>query len=293
MEKKAVAYLDYRDDDFPILLNHVHDGPLLLFYRGKPFPRSDKIISIVGTRKPTKDALVFTKDIVEAIKHVNPIIISGLAEGIDASAHHAALDAGLQTYACLAHGVNQCYPSFHKKLKSQIEQQGGTLTEHSLDSPLHPGYFLRRNRIIAGLSHATIVVATRKKGGAMVTGQLAFDYNRAVFAVPGSPNYPTQLGCNHLIKKSIAQLLDKPSDLLNIMGWEAEKNKTKNTQTKLFAQLNDDQKKLLKHLDPTPTHLDLIALKAECPVGVVASMLFELELMGLVRPVAGKKFKLT
>ena len=118
------------------------------------------------------------------------------------------------------------------------------MTEHSLDSLLHPGYFLRRNRIIAGLSHATIVVATRKKGGAMVTGQLAFDYNRAVFAVPGSPNYPTQLGCNHLIKKNIAQLLDKPSDLLNIMGWEAEKNKTKNTQTKLFAQLNDDQKKL-------------------------------------------------
>ena len=104
------------------------------------------------------------------------------------------------------------------------------MTEHSLDSPLHPGYFLRRNRIIAGLSHATIVVATRKKGGAMVTGQLAFDYNRAVFAVPGSPNYPTQLGCNHLIKKNIAQLLDKPSDLLNIMGWEAEKNKTKNTK---------------------------------------------------------------
>ena len=293
IEKQAVAYLDYRDDNFPILLNHVHDGPLLLFYRGKLFPRSDKIISIVGTRKPTKDALVFTKDIVEAIKHVNPIIISGLAEGIDASAHHAALDAGLQTYACLAHGVNQCYPSFHKKLKSQIEQQGGTLTEHCLDSPLHPGYFLRRNRIIAGLSHATIVVATRKKGGAMVTGQLAFDYNRAVFAVPGSPNYPTQLGCNHLIKKSVAQLLDKPSDLLTTMGWEAEKNRTKNTQTQLFAQLNDDQKKLLKHLDPTPTHLDLIALKAECPVGVVASMLFELELMGLVRPVAGKHFKLT
>ena len=163
IEKQAVAYLDYRDDDFPILLNHVHDGPLLLFYRGNPFPRSDKIISIVGTRKPTKDALVFTKDIVEAIKHVNPIIISGLAEGINASAHHAALDEGLQTYACLAHGVNRFYPSFHKKLKSQIEQQGGTLTEHSLDSPLHPGYFLRRNRIIAGLSHATIVVANRKK----------------------------------------------------------------------------------------------------------------------------------
>lgn len=236
-----MAYLNYLDDDFPILLNHVHDGPLLLFYRGKLFPRSDKIISIVGTRKPTKDALAFTKDIVEAINHVNPIIISGLAEGIDASAHHAALDAGLQTYDCLAHGVNQCCPPFHKKLKSQIEQQGSTFTEHCLDSPLHPGYFLCLNRILAGLSHATIVVATRKKGGAMVTGQLAFNYNRAVFAVPGSPNYPTQLGCNHLIKKSVAQLLDKPSDLLTTMGWEAE-NRTKNTQTQLFAQLNDDKK---------------------------------------------------
>ena len=198
-----MSFVDYRQDDFPLLLNHTHDGPLLLFYRGKAFPRTDKIVSIVGTRKPTKDALLFTKTIVESIKHVNPIIISGLAEGIDVCAHQAALDMGLQTYACLAHGVNQCYPAFHNKIKAEIEEQGGCLTEHPLDSPLHPGYFLRSNRIIAGLSHATIVVASRTKGGAMVTGRLAFDYNRAVFAVPGSPNYPTHLGCNQLIKKKL------------------------------------------------------------------------------------------
>ena len=169
IEMEKVSFVDYWQDEFPLLLNHIHDGPLLLFYRGKPFPRSDKIVSIVGTRKPTKDALVFTKTIVESIQHVNPIIVSGLAEGIDVGAHQAALDAGLQTYACLAHGVNQCYPAFHKKIKATIEQEGGCLTEHPLDSPLHPGYFLRRNRIIAGLSHATIVVASRTKGGAMVT----------------------------------------------------------------------------------------------------------------------------
>ena len=202
-----MSFVDYRQDDFPLLLNHTHDGPLLLFYRGKHFPRTDKIVSIVGTRKPTKDALVFTKTIVESIQHVNPIIISGLAEGIDVGAHQAALDASLQTYACLAHGVNQCYPAFHSKIKAKIEEQGGCLTEHPLDSPLHPGYFLRRNRIIAGLSHATIVVASRTKGGAMVTGRLAFDYNRAVFAVPGSPNYPTHLGCNQLIKKILLNSL--------------------------------------------------------------------------------------
>ena len=201
IEKEKVSFVDYRQDDFPLLLSHTHDSPLLLFYRGNHFPRSDKIVSIVGTRKPTKDALEFTKTIVESIQHVNPIIVSGLAEGIDVSAHQAALDIGLQTYACLAHGVNQCYPAFHNKIKAEIEGQGGCLTEHPLDSPLHPGYFLRRNRIIAGLSHATIVVASRTKGGAMVTGRLAFDYNRAVFAVPGSPNYPTHLGCNQIIKK--------------------------------------------------------------------------------------------
>ena len=292
IEKEKVSFVDYRQDDFPLLLNHTHDGPLLLFFRGKPFPRTDKIVSIVGTRKPTKDALVFTKTIVESIQHVNPIIISGLAEGIDVGAHQAALDAGLQTYACLAHGVNQCYPAFNSKIKAKIEEQGGCLTEHPLDSVLHPGYFLRRNRIIAGLSHATIVVASRTKGGAMVTGRLAFDYNRAVFAVPGSPNYPTHLGCNHLIKKNIAQLLDKPSDFLTAMGWETQAASAENSQSKLFQHLSHQQKSLLKHLDPTPKHLDLIALKAECPVGEAASLLFELELMGLVRPVAGKQFKL-
>ena len=291
IEKNGVRYLDYRNQDFPHLLNHIPDSPLLLFYRGETFPRSEKILSVVGTRKPTKDALVFTKDIIEAIKPINPIIVSGLAEGVDAAAHQAALEAGLQTYACLAHGVNQCYPFFHKKLKAHIEKQGGTLTEHCLDSPLHPGYFLRRNRIIAGLSHATVVVATRQKGGAMVTGQLAFDYNRSVFAVPGGPNNPTQLGCNQLIKKNIAQLLDKPSDLLVTMGWETDNDPSRNQQTRLFHQLNDYQKKLLQQLDPSPTHIDLIALKAACPVGVAASVLFELELMGLVRPVAGKQFK--
>ena len=126
----------------------------------------------------------------------------------------------------------------------------------------------------------------------MVTGRLAFDYNRAVFAVPGSPNYPTHLGCNHLIKKNIAQLLDKPSDFLTAMGWETQAASAENSQSKLFQHLSHQQKSLLKHLDPTPKHLDLIALKAECSVGEAASLLFELELMGLVRPVAGKQFKL-
>lgn len=292
IEKEKVSFVDYRQDEFPMLLNHTHDGPLLLFIRGKPFPRLDKIVSIVGTRKTTKDALVFTKTIVESIQHVNPIIISGLAEGIDVGAHQAALDAGLQTYACLAHGVNQCYPAFHNKIKAEIEEQDGYLTEHPLDSPLHPGYFLRRNRIIAGLSHATIVVASRTKGVAMVTGRLAFYYNRAVFAVPGSPNYPTHLGCNQLIKKNIAQLIDKPSGFLAAMGWQTPAASAENSQSKLFQQLSRQQKGLLKHLDPTPKHLDLIALKAECPVGEAASLLFELELMGLVRPVAVKQFKL-
>ena len=124
IEKNGVRYLDYRNQDFPHLLNHIPDSPLLLFYRGETFPRSEKILSVVGTRKPTKDALVFTKDIIEAIKPINPIIVSGLAEGVDAAAHKAALEAGLQTYACLAHGVNQCYPFFHKKLKAHIENKG-------------------------------------------------------------------------------------------------------------------------------------------------------------------------
>lgn len=292
IEKEKVSFVDYRQDDFPLLLNHTHDGPLLLFNRSKPFPGTDKIVSIVGTRKPIKYALVFTKTIVESIQHVNPIIISGLAEGIDVGAHQAALDAGLQTYVCLAHGVNQCYPAFHSKIRAKVEEQGGCLTEHPLDSPLHPGCFLRCNRIIAGLSHATIVVASRTKGGAMVTGRLAFDYNRAVFAVPGSPNYPTHLGCNQLIKKNIAQLLDKPSDFLTAMGWKAPAESTQNSQSKLFQQLSHQQKSLLKHLDPTPKHLDLIAFKAECPVGEAAYLVFELELMGLVRPVAGKEFRL-
>ena len=290
-EKNKVQYMDFRDEDFPIHLNHIYDGPLLLFYKGERFPKATKTISIVGTRTPTKDALSLTEKFIDTLKIVRPIIVSGLAEGIDICAHRAALNAGLKTYACLAHGVTQCYPSFHQKTKSKIEQQGGCLTEHALDSTIHHGYFIRRTRIIAGLSHATIVMSSRLRGGAMVTARMAFDYNRTVFAVPGTPNYPTHLGCNQLIKRDIAHLLDNPEDVLKIMGWSPEPEDLVTRQTGLFQTLNEEQKTVLECLNQSPKHIDLIALEGKCPVGKAASLLFELEMMGLVRPMAGKHFK--
>jgi DNA processing protein len=292
MEKNKISFLDFRDDAFPQALNHCPDGPLMLFYSGKPIPKSNRILAIVGTRSASEKNISFTRTLIAKLKPYNPIIVSGLAHGIDICAHRSAIDHGLATFACLAHGIRDCYPAYHAKTRRLMELGGGgCLTEFWSNTSVQKGNFLSRNRIIAGVSVATLVIASGVRGGAMSTARLAREYNREVFAVPGGPYNPTHAGCNLLIKNHIAQLLDDPQDLIKSLGWK-EKPEYKSTQIDLFRSKKPEHHKIMNFLSDGPKMLDLIALNTGLNVSHVATLLFEMEMLGIVRPLAGKRFGL-
>jgi DNA processing protein len=292
MEKNKLLFLDFRDPRFPQLLNHCPDGPLMLFYSGTAIPNSKRILAIVGPRTASEESKRFTQNLIAQLQPYHPIIVSGLAHGIDICAHRAALDVGLKTYACLAHGIQHCYPTYHSKTRKRMETEGGgCLTEYWSNTAIQRGHFLGRNRIIAGLAQATLVIASGCRGGAMSTARYARDYNREVFAVPGGPYESSQAGCNLLIKSHVAQLADSAKDIIQSLGWE-KVGKEIPRQAVLFTSDDPEQQKILDQLKNGPELLDLIAIHTGIPVSKTATLLFELEMMGAVRPMAGKKFGL-
>ena len=207
IEKQKINTYTYDDDMYPNLLKRCNDGPVVLFGSGKMNLQNQKIISIVGTRKNTTYGIKFCEEFVEKIKPYCPVIVSGFAYGTDITAHKSAIKNNLQTVACLAHGLNQIYPKSHKKHMSSVEANGGFFTDFWSTDPFSPQNFLRRNRIIAGLSEATIVIESAEKGGSLVTAQIANSYYRDVFAVPGRVNDAFSKGCNMLIKTQQAHTL--------------------------------------------------------------------------------------
>lgn len=292
IEKNNISFLDFRDSKFPQLLNHCSDGPLMLFYSGSAIPNAKRILAVVGTRSASEESKRFTQALIAKLKPYNPIIVSGLAHGIDVCAHRAAIDQGLKTYACLAHGIQNCYPTYHTKIRTLMEKKGGgCLTEYWSNTAVQRGHFLSRNRIIAGLAQATLVISSGVRGGAMSTARLARDYNREVFAVSGGPYNPSQAGCNLLIKTHVAQLADSAQDIVQSLGWEKESEEV-SRQAVLFKSDDPEKQKILNQLKDGPKLLDLIAIHTGFSVSKVATLLFELEMMGAVRPTAGKKFGL-
>ena len=250
------------------------------------------MISIVGTRNATTYGISFCEKLLEDLAPLQPVIISGFAYGIDITAQKKAMELGLQTIGCLAHGFNQMYPKTHKKYVSKIEENGGFMTEFWSDDAFDRTNFLKRNRIIAGLSEATIVIESAEKGGSLVTADIANSYNREVFAVPGRINDLQSQGCNNLIKTQQAQLLSSAADLVYHLGWEMEEKKVKPRQTQLFVELNEEEKKIWSYLKEKDQELiDVIALDCNIPVFKLASILLNMELKGEVRPLPGKQFQ--
>jgi DNA processing protein len=223
---------------------------------------------------------------------LNPVIVSGCAYGIDIIAHKAALDHGLQTIACLAHGLNQIYPRVHEKFVAPILRNGALFTEFWSSDPFDRNNFLKRNRIIAGMSEATIVVESAEKGGSLVTADIANSYNREVFAFPGKASDNFSKGCNALIKTQQAQMIESAADLVYMMGWDLGNKKRQPVQTELFVSLSEEEEKVMTYLKQEDKEmLDLIALKCELPVCKTASILLNLEMKGLVQPLPGKQFQ--
>jgi DNA processing protein len=294
IEQENIQTLYFQDKLYPERLKHCIDSPLLLFQSGNVDLQKRKIISIVGTRQITSYGTEFCRKLLEDLAPLNPIIVSGFAYGVDIVAHQAAMDIGLQTVGVLAHGLNQIYPKVHKKYVAKMEENGGFLTEFWSTSNPEKENFVKRNRIVAGMSEATIVIESAEKGGSLITAMLANDYNRDVFAVPGRTSDKLSQGCNNLIKTQRANLLSSAADIVYILNWELENDKkqTKSIQKQLFVSLEPEEQKVYDYLlNKGKQEMDIIALECDFPIFRISSILLNMELKGVVRPLPGKLFE--
>ena len=282
----------FLDDDYSEKLKHCVDGPILLFQKGKINLKKQKIISIVGTRMITNYGKSFLEEFFSELKNFNPIIISGLAYGIDIFAHQQALKNNLQTIAVLAHGLDDVYPKKHKKEALKMQEKGGLMTEFWSNTNPDRENFVKRNRIVAGLSEATIVVESASKGGSLITADIANSYNRDVFAVPGRTSDIYSKGCNQLIKSNKAAIITSVKDLEYILNWETEESNQKGIQKQLFIDLNEQEKDIYNYLlKGGKQNLDVIALDCNYPIFKTATVLLNLELKGVAKPLPGKMFE--
>ncbi len=291
IQNNAIQYSYFQEEHYPERLKHCIDGPVLLFHSGNINLKKQKIISIVGTRQITSYGIDFCKKLIHDLAPLNPVIVSGFAYGVDIVAHQAAIEENLQTVAVVAHGLNQVYPPVHKKYVSKLELNGGMMTEFWSTSNPDKENFVRRNRIVAGISEATIVIESAEKGGSLITANLANDYNRDVFAVPGRVTDKYSQGCNQLIKIQKANVLTDASDLIYMLNWDLE-TPSKPIQKQLFVDMTADEEKIYDFLTINGKELlDIIALECEFPIFKMASLLLNMELKGIIRPLPGKVFE--
>ncbi|QWX83666.1 DNA-protecting protein DprA [Cellulophaga sp. HaHaR_3_176] len=292
IQKENIKVFYFMDADYPAYLKQCIDSPILLFKRGNINLENRKIIGVVGTRNITSYGTSFCEKLIEDLAPLNPIIVSGFAYGVDICVQKAAVKHGLQTIGCLAHGLNQIYPKAHFKYMSSIEENGGFLTEFWSSSNPERENFLKRNRVIAGMSEATIVIESAEKGGSLVTADIAHSYNRDVFAVPGRSEDKYSIGCNNLIKQQKAHMITSAADLIYILGWEINNKNSKPVQQQLFVQLETTEEMIYSYLQKEGKQvLDTIALDCKLPIFKTSSTLLNMEMKGVIRPLPGKLFE--
>ncbi|WGD35725.1 DNA-processing protein DprA [Olleya sp. YS] len=293
IKDENIKYHYFTDESYPENLKHCIDSPILLFESGNINLNNKHIISIVGARKITTSGIAFCEKLVEDLAIYNPIIVSGFAYGTDITAQKAAIKHKLQTIGCLAHGLNQIYPKVHKKYVAEVENNGGFFTDFWSSDAFDRNNFLKRNRVIAGLSQATIVIESAEKGGSLVTADIANSYNRDVFAVPGRTTDSQSVGCNNLIKQQKAHLLSTPLDVPYILNWQLEDLKKPAVQKQLFVELDTDEKQVYNYLKENDKQLlDVIALNCNMPTYKLAGILLNMELKGVIRQLPGKLFEI-
>ena len=290
-DKNDIQIISFFDDAYPERLKQCIDSPILLFSVGNQQLKDRKCISIVGTRNITSYGREMCEALIEKISPYNPIIISGFAFGIDICAQRAAVANNLQTIGVLAHGLDRIYPEIHKQFMAPIEKNGGFITEFwKGDKPLR-GHFLQRNRIIAGISQATIVIESASRGGSLVTADIANSYNRDVFAYPGRTSDQFSKGCNELIKNHKASIITSADDIIKTLNWD-NPNNSKVIQKQLFIDLSLEEQQLYDFLLKNgKSILDHIALQNGFTIQKTVSILFNLELQSVVRPLPGKLFE--
>ncbi len=292
IDRNKISYTFFQDKNYPIRLKQCHDAPIILFYKGKldTFPR--RTMSIIGTRNPSTRGRNLTRDWVEEIgsRDKSIVIISGLAYGIDIQAHEAALDFGMNTYAGLGHGFHTIYPAIHRSTARRITEQGALLTDFFSYSKMDPKNFIRRNRLIAGLSDLTLVIESKAKGGAMVTADMANSYNRDVMAVPGRPGDLMSSGCNKLIKLNEAALVQSVDDVFFLMNWDKGSKTPSSYFSQPIIELDEREKLVFSHIGPKPSSIDQIAQNCQMGIPQISAILLNLEFKGLISAKPGNSY---
>ena len=299
MQEQQIRAITLNDNDYPQRLRECADAPIILYYKGNADLNQSKIISIVGTRQCTQYGIDLIRRFVSDLRRHCPemLIVSGLAYGVDINAHRQALAQGYPTVAVLAHGLDHIYPYHHRDTAAQMLNHGGLLTEFMTQTNADKPNFVRRNRIVAGLSDAVIVIESKSKGGGLITADIAQSYNRAVFAYPGAVGMSCSEGCNNLIRDNVAALISNADDFVRAMGWQDETKRKEalsdGIERNLFPDLSPEESSIVKQLQQTnDLQLNILSVKTGIPIGHLTALLFQLEMKGVIKPLAGGMYHL-
>lgn len=294
IEKYHITPLFYTDPEYPRRLKNCYDSPVILYFKGNTNLNASKIISVVGTRHYTEYGKEICEQIISDLSHEQILIVSGLAYGIDVIAHKAALKNNLDTVAVVAHGLDRLYPQVHYAVARKMLEHGGLLTDYMSETLPDKQNFPMRNRIVAGIADATLVIETGIRGGSLITAELANSYNRDVFAVPGRIGDTKSEGCHYLIRKNKAALVTGAKDIMEMMGWEASATPDPVIQKKIFTELNDKEKSIVDLLTGIKMmHIDNIQMQSQFSSSEIAAAILNLELQGIIRAMPGKMYKLS
>jgi DNA processing protein len=292
IQKNNITPLFYLDKEYPARLKNCYDSPVMMFYKGSASLNPQRIVSIVGTRNITEYGRDILEKLIEDLFPYGVTIISGLAYGVDIHAHKVSLKMEMPTIGVTAHGLDRIYPSLHKSIADRMINHGGILTEYASGTIPDRENFPARNRIVAGMSDAVIVIESAERGGALITADLANDYNRDVFAFPGRINDRFSIGCNELIRQNKAMLTMSAKHIAEMMNWD-QQNINAKSQMELFVELNAEEKILvdiLKSCGQTP--IDVISIESGMPVSKVSTILLKLEFAGILKTMPGKVYSL-
>ncbi len=295
IEKNGIRPLTFQDDDYPVRLRDCADAPIILFYKGEANLNQQRVIDIVGTRHCTSYGQDLVRRFISDLQRMCPqvLIVSGLAYGVDICAHRHALEVGYETVGVLAHGLDQIYPSAHRETAVKMVRRGGLLTEYMSQTQALPNNFRMRNRIVAGMSDATILIESAIKGGGLITCRIAQEYGRDVFAFPGAVGMEFSEGCHKMIRNNTAALITSAQDFIEAVGWPTMKQKPEAIERELFPELNDDEQAIVSLLQKNnDLQLNQISVQTNIPIGQLAAILFSLEMKGVLKPLAGGTYHL-
>lgn len=289
--REGIRVATWQDSHYPERLRRCDDSPIILYAKGKFDWNPLKVISIVGTRRADNYGKQFCCSLIESLKSYEPSIISGLAHGIDASAHTASVENNLPTIACVAHGLDQIYPSIHKSLATRMSDNGGIISEFISQTPIAPEMFPMRNRIIAGMSDCTIVIQTDLRGGSMITAHTAHSYGREVFAVPGRASDPLSRGCHKLIRTNVAAILTSGEDLIHYLQWD-QPTKSAQSQLRFPENLDPNASAVFDVILSNPNcSFDELLIQTQLTWGILNTSLLQLEFEGLIQSLPGKRYR--